>query len=139
MLRYCIQPLKKSLLANWISFATRIESRIPPKTIRVGVLLMIAGWCWSSIAAESPGGVQFRKEVQPILTEYCYDCHADGANKGDVAFDEFTSDRNLLEKRDLWWNVLKNVRAGIMPPDKKSRPTPIQKQKLEAWIKRDVF
>ena len=35
------------------------------------------------------------KNIQPILTEYCYDCHADGANKGKVAFDEFKSHDEL--------------------------------------------
>ena len=29
--------------------------------------------------AEVPA-VQFRKDVQPILKEFCHDCHADGAN-----------------------------------------------------------
>lgn len=79
------------------------------------------------------------KEVQPILTEFCFDCHADGANKGKVSFDEFKSHREMLGQRDLWLAVLKNVRGGLMPPEKKPRPTEEQKRMLEAWIKTDVF
>jgi len=25
---------------------------------------------------------EFRTSIQPILTQYCFDCHADGVNKG---------------------------------------------------------
>ena len=66
---------------------------------------------------------QFRSDIQPILAQYCYDCHADGANKGKVAFDELKTDDALVRNPELWWKVLKNVRAGLMPPAKKPQPT----------------
>src|SRR2546422_10144656 len=61
----------------------------------------------------STAGAHFRKNVRPILENYCFDCHADGANKGGVAFDEFKSDDALVGKHDLWLAVLKNTRAGL--------------------------
>ncbi|HTD66893.1 MAG TPA: DUF1592 domain-containing protein, partial [Candidatus Limnocylindria bacterium] len=96
------------------------------------------GMCLPAIGADQTGA-QFRKEVQPILKEYCYDCHGDGANKGQVAFDEFKSDEALLADNDLWLKALKNVRAGIMPPPKKSQPSAEQRRQLEQWIKTAVF
>src|SRR5262245_54940816 len=65
---------------------------------------------------------RFRKDVQPLLTKYCYDCHADGIKKGKVSFDEFKNDEALLAP-ELWHKALKNVRAGVMPPGGKDRPT----------------
>src|ERR1022692_1359915 len=85
-------------------------------------------------AAEIPAVAEFRKEAQPILQEYCYDCHGDGAKKGNIAFDQLTSDQAILN-HDLWLKVLKNVRAGLMPPQKKRRPSAEEQQKLEKWIK----
>src|ERR1700693_4767457 len=68
-------------------------------------------------AAGDPQAVErYRKEVQPILAKYCFDCHADGANKGKVSFDTFKSDDELVGKHELWHAVLKNTRANIMPP-----------------------
>src|SRR4051812_16439576 len=55
----------------------------------------------------------FRKNVQPILAKYCYDCHGDGEKKGQVTLDSFQSNDALLSNHDLWWRVLKNTRAGI--------------------------
>src|ERR1043166_7047193 len=102
-----------------------IQSMNPARGFRAGyrrsrllrclTLLVLAGFCTAAWSAEKSAAAHFRKEVQPILTEYCYDCHGDGANKGKVAFDEFKSDDELLAKRDLWMAVLKNVRTGLMP------------------------
>src|SRR3954470_9213588 len=90
-------------------------------------------------ASETPAVAHFRKEIQPLMTEYCGDCHFDGAKKGNVAFDGFKSDAELLENRELWFKALKNVRAGLMPPAKKPRPSAEQIQKLAAFVKSDVF
>src|SRR4051812_1430929 len=94
--------------------------------------------CISAPAAEH-AVPEFHHDIHPILEKYCFDCHADGANKGNVAFDSFKSDADVLNERDLWLRALKNVRAGIMPPSKKPQPTPDEKQELALWIKRSVF
>ena len=89
-------------------------------------------------AAETRAQVQFHQDIQPILQEFCYDCHGDGANKGQVAFDELESKGTLLDPQ-LWSKVLKNVRAGLMPPQKKPRPSREQQEQIERWIKYTVF
>jgi hypothetical protein len=112
--------------------------RLPARSLAT-TWLALAVCSLHSRATEVPGGAQFRKDVQPILTEFCYDCHADGANKGGVALDEFKSDQVLLEDHDLWWKALKNLRANLMPPAKKPQPTDEQKRQIEQWIKTAVF
>src|SRR5947207_571535 len=77
--------------------------------------------------ARSARVASFRKDVQPLIAKYCSDCHADGAEKGNVAFDQSPSDDALIADTELWWKVLKNVRAGVMPPAKKPQPTPEEK------------
>jgi hypothetical protein len=81
----------------------------------------------------------FRQEIAPLLTKYCFDCHGHGTVTAQVAFDQFTSDRQLLESRDLWWKALKQLRAGLMPPPEEPRPTAAEIARLEDWIKTAVF
>ena len=90
-------------------------------------------------AAELSGAAEFHKDIEPIIQQYCYDCHGDGEKKGGVAFDEFASDQAILTNRDLWWTALKYLRAGVMPPPKRDRPTPAEKQRIAAWVKSAVF
>ena len=56
-----------------------------------------------------------------------------------VAFDAFKSDEELVGKRELWHAVLKNTRAGIMPPGSRPRPDAKEQQILERWIKYGAF
>lgn len=111
--------------------------RATPATLIVALCaLLLAPLTFGS----DPDGVSaFRKDIRPILKEYCYDCHGDGANKGNVTLDEFASDAAALENHDLWLKVLKNVRAGLMPPPKKPQPAADQKQQVVGWVKSAVF
>ena len=88
--------------------------------------------------AEDTASAEFRAEIRPILARYCYDCHGDGAKKGQVAFDELDSDASILNPT-LWLKVLKNVRAGLMPPPEEEPPSSAELQKLERWIKFGAF
>jgi hypothetical protein len=94
---------------------------------------------WLASGEEVPAVAHFRNTVRPVLEKYCSDCHADGMNKGGVAFDQFKSDQALLADHDLWLRVLKNVRAGLMPPANKPRPSYEEQQRLEQWIKYQAF
>src|ERR1041385_806595 len=106
---------------------------------RLLALVALATLAARATTAETPSAARFRREVRPILTEFCFDCHGDGMSKGKVAFDSFKSHDELLAKRDLWLAALKNVRAGLMPPENKPRPSHEQQKTLETWIKSDVF
>ncbi len=104
--------------------------------LAAGIVLSAPGF--SACGAETSATAQFRKEIQPLLTQYCYDCHGEGEKKGKVAFDELQSDDAILD-HDLWLKVVKNVRAGLMPPNKKPRPTDTERAQLEQWVKTGVF
>lgn len=82
---------------------------------------------------------RYQDEIEPILVDHCYGCHAAGMKKGQVAFDQEKSDEALVARRDLWWSVLKNVRAGLMPPSGKRRLSEKEIAALADWIKRDVL
>jgi hypothetical protein len=85
------------------------------------------------------GADRFQQEIKPVLEKYCFDCHGEGKKSGQVALDAFSSDPAMLKDAPLWLRVLKNVRAGIMPPANKDRPNAEEIGKLENWIKYDAF
>jgi hypothetical protein len=87
----------------------------------------------------TPAGERFRERVRPVLETYCYGCHGHGASEGNRTLDEFDSDESLVGNIELWHAVLKNVRAGIMPPVGEERPNHEERERLFEWIKADVF
>ncbi|MGO8701911.1 MAG: DUF1592 domain-containing protein [Limisphaerales bacterium] len=116
-----------------------MKATIHVSALWASLLLSAAAGFDLCAASDLPGVAEFHKTIQPMLQNYCFDCHGDGASKGNVAFDQFKSDQAALENRDLWWKALKNVRAGIMPPANKPRPSSEEQAQLAHWIKTDVF
>ena len=102
--------------------------------------LLIAGFSSSGLwAADSAAVSHYRDKIEPILSNYCYSCHAYGETNGNVSFDSFASNDALVADRALWWRVLKNVRAGVMPPADEAKPTKEELDTLEQWIKLQAF
>jgi hypothetical protein len=88
---------------------------------------------------EGLAAAKFREQVEPILMDRCYACHANGIKKGSVTLDDFPTDASILAKKELWSSVLKNVRGGLMPPAGKPRLSSDEMKTLESWIKRGAF
>ena len=85
------------------------------------------------------GDVTFEKEIKPLLEDYCFDCHGDGASKGDFTMDEYDNLSAHLDDIDHWLAVWRNVRSQIMPPPKKDQPDLAEKRQLMGWIEKRVF
>jgi hypothetical protein len=100
----------------------------------------VTGMAWGA-EPKSTAVASFKQDIQPLLAKYCYDCHADGVNKGKVAFDVFATEAELVSRHDLWLAALKNVRAGIMPPleEGDTRPSVAEIAKLAQWVKYEAF
>lgn len=83
---------------------------------------------------------EFGSQVLPVLQKNCWDCHGDGARKGDVNFDGHTNIHTLLADRRLWERVLHTVKTGEMPPKKRqTQPTAGERTNLVAWLDRTLF
>ncbi len=89
-------------------------------------------------AAGEPQLDVFRKDIQPILEEYCYDCHGNGFKKGGVQLDGFENEAALHDHK-LWLRALKNVRSHIMPPADEPSLPPDAAEKITEWIKHGAF
>ncbi|MEK7949157.1 DUF1592 domain-containing protein [Luteolibacter soli] len=106
---------------------------MPVRATSTLLLALLA--CQTSGAADDPAAV-FESKILPILEDYCYTCHGDGEDKGKVSFDAFGSTAALMDQTKLWDHALRNVRAGLMPPPKKDRPSSDELATLVDWIKR---
>jgi hypothetical protein len=91
----------------------------------------------AAVAADSDLQV-FQRDIQPILEDYCYDCHGDGSKKGGVQLDGFETEAQLHDTK-LWMRALRNVRSGIMPPAEEPRLPADLAAKVSEWIKRGPF
>ena len=91
-----------------------------------------------SFAKEGKNEALFN-EVLPLLEEYCYDCHGDGAQKGGLAMDELISLGNFEEHHETWDRVWKNAYNRNMPPANVDQPQDREISKILSWIEKESF
>ncbi len=106
--------------------------------VRSGVTWAMGLAVAGAATAAEPNLDVFKREIQPVLEKYCYDCHGAGVAKGGVTLDEFTTPAALADHA-LWGRALRNVRSGIMPPADELKLPAAEAEKLMQWIKRDAF
>src|SRR5438105_2788648 len=83
--------------AGDVSLHCIAAARLPAPSAWVLAILLAATWCSTSLAAEPQAATQFRKNVEPILAQFCLGCHDSESRKGGVAFDRFESATALVE------------------------------------------
>lgn len=78
---------------------------------------------------------EFTTSIQPILKTYCHSCHGPEKQKGDLNFADFERFEQVLERRDLWTEVLGRVQADEMPPKGAPELDYGRRQTLMDWLR----
>lgn len=81
----------------------------------------------------------FDSDVKPLLEQYCSGCHGYGGDEGNFTLESLSSADGAGHDAEAWWNILKNVRADVMPPAGDDQPTDAEKRLLSQWISDNVF
>lgn len=81
----------------------------------------------------------FDERARPLLERYCNQCHNPESHHGNLTLGKIVLDDDPIKNRLAWWKVLKNLRAGVMPPAGEERPTPQELETIVSWIKFDLF
>lgn len=93
----------------------------------------------SALAAAPKKDVSFEREVQPLLKKYCFECHNEKKSKGDLSLEHYRTEAEVRGDRKKWELVLRNVRSGEMPPEKKPQPTQSERDLLASFVEQEIF
>ena len=100
------------------------------------LLFLLTG---NSLSFGSPPPPEYHADIEPLLRQYCYDCHGEGAEKGGIALDIHSNMAILTADRPLWQRVLENMENGVMPPPDSPQLAPEQVALIGRWIDEVVF
>jgi hypothetical protein len=105
-----------------------------------GLLLGLAG----SIAAAEGGAVSFNRDIRPILSENCFYCHGQDANKrkGELRLDERSAavaKRAMVPGDPAASGLVQRLLSAdpdevMPPPDSHRQVTAAQRELLQRWI-----
>ena len=96
--------------------------------------------CAADAASQATRGESaYHQKIEPLLEKYCFDCHSDGVEKGDFAFDEHKDYKGLRSDMVFWDHVRHMMVTHVMPPEKKPQPSLIERDEIVDWIDDTVF
>jgi hypothetical protein len=72
-------------------------------------------------------------DPQPVLQQYCYDCHDAGKASGELVLDDLDP-ANPTTHPDIWEKVIRKLRHRQMPPPGKPRPDESTYGTLTAYL-----
>jgi hypothetical protein len=81
----------------------------------------------------------FHKEIQPLFTNYCYECHNDTKHKGGLSLQAYTDVALVRGHREVWAELLRKVRTQEMPPEGKPQPTEKERKRIVSWVDAELF
>lgn len=106
----------------------------------LSAIILLTGSCFAAGEISKELTTEFREKIEPLLQDYCYDCHGDGADKGDFVLDEYETTSALLNDRLAWLRIWENVRTDLMPPSKvEFQPEAEERKELITWIEEKIF
>jgi len=98
-----------------------------------GLLVLAPATTGADLAA------QWSAEIEPILEEYCFDCHGDGIKKGGLAINRYPTIDSMQADRPTWLKLRNYLTHTLMPPADEAQPSGDKRAKLLNWIDAAVF
>lgn len=80
--------------------------------------------------------LEFTRDVRPLLTRYCLDCHATEAAEGDLDLERFARVADVRSATPTWLKVVEMVEGREMPPKDGRRLPRAERERLLGWISR---
>ncbi len=74
-----------------------------------------------------------------FLEKYCYDCHGNGGNDGQVALGNEGELDKVMGDRVLWGRIWDNVLTKSMPPADMPQPSDEERQAFSKWVAESVY
>ncbi len=121
------------IILVWLTFATTAQ-------VQAGLFDFFGkDKAAAKVEAPKPKPISYETQVKPLLSDFCFDCHGGGTKKGGIVLDEYANTDAMMRDLDTWKRVAENVHNHQMPPEKKTQPTPAQRDLITAWVDREVF
>lgn len=117
----------------------------------------VAGWLGGGLLGEESGEVRISKEVkrvvdveaellvrwqkdvEPLMVNFCFDCHGDGMDKGGLDFDAYPDLASMRADKRVWEHVLARMEYRLMPPVGKDQPSDEERARVMEWVEEVVF
>ena len=122
--------------ANTLNMLAVIRRRRLLATL-VTVLALLAGRI-DPQDPQAPKPIDYATQVEPLFAKYCFRCHGDRKQKGDVQLNIL--DPKMLARADAegWHAAVDMISSGEMPPDDEDQMSTTERRLMVRWIRESL-
>ena len=102
----------------------------------IGTLLATAGAA-AMLAGCAPSREELVAEHEATVARYCTTCHDDVERTADLSLQSLQL-KNVAAHPAEWENVVRKLRAGMMPPVGEPRPATDVRLELVSWLQTEL-
>lgn len=84
-------------------------------------------------SAETDSLKTFTRDIQPLLSKWCSDCHGSEPANNELDLSRFTSTADFLAEPSVLELVSDRLRRADMPPREAPQPSELERETLLAW------
>jgi hypothetical protein len=81
-------------------------------------------------------GVQFERDVRPLLKRFCLECHSSKQKMGDLDLQRFATLAEVRRGTKVWLKVAEMLDNREMPPNDSAQLSRQQRKELRGWVER---
>ena len=78
--------------------------------------------------------IDYDKQIQPLLAEFCFRCHGERRQKGDVRLDALDPAMPTRADAEGWHSALDMINGAEMPPDDEPQMSDEQRRLIVKWM-----
>lgn len=102
--------------------------------LRTICILLIAVSCLAFLRRAN--GQSYNDQIQPLLAQYCYDCHSGDAPAAKIDFESMQTENEARSAYEVWARAVEVIQAHQMPPEGEDQPTAQDIEIFQAWYQR---
>ena len=105
---------------------------------RFGFLLITVGILPATFADEVPFeslSQQYHEKIQPLIAQYCLDCHSGDSNEGELNLEHFSDFEQVRQQPAAWQKVAAILKTAEMPPAESPQLNTHEKRQLQEWVR----
>ncbi len=80
-------------------------------------------------------GNQYARQIQPLVAQYCVDCHSSEAKEGELDLERFPTFADVRHDAAAWQKVHEMLANGEMPPEDSEQLTADERTTLRSWVR----
>ena len=88
----------------------------------------------ASITIISSAEQEYAQRVRPLLSRYCFQCHAGDTLEADIDLAAFEDVGQIRRQLRVWQKIYEMLDSAQMPPKDADQPTELQREQLRKWV-----